>query len=320
MNTIEEAFDHDRALVFGIGGSGDIVGSIPTARLLEGHGLDVTLGGVTWEPVPADPRPGPRSFDEIVNLEELSGSVGLANKDTRTRAGLEFTETRVARFFSEEVVLIDATRGPAELTEDLDAAANQLNIDLIIGVDAGGDVLARGDEPGLRSPVIDGIGLAALDDVSTAAGLGVFGYGSDGELTIDELESAIARIAADDGLLGAWGLTNRVRNELRDLLQVVETEASRLPVEAAGGDIGPRTIRGGELTVSVQMPSMVTYYFDPETTASLSRPTRLVRGAETFSDAAEVLREEGYTTELDIEERRLAANAGYSPDDGEGGP
>lgn len=45
METIEEAFKHERALVFGIGGSGDIVGSIPTARLLELHGVEVSIGG-----------------------------------------------------------------------------------------------------------------------------------------------------------------------------------------------------------------------------------------------------------------------------------
>lgn len=63
MDTLEECFEADRALVFGAGCCGDVVSAVPTARLLEGHGVDVVLGGVAWERVVVDPRPGPRRFD-----------------------------------------------------------------------------------------------------------------------------------------------------------------------------------------------------------------------------------------------------------------
>lgn len=99
-----------------------------------------------------------------------------------------FTETVVARHYDTDTALIDISNGVDAVRRGLDAAAEQLGIDLVVGVDAGGDVLARGDEPGVRSPVIDGIGLVALDDLDTDACLGVFGYGSDDKLTHDELE------------------------------------------------------------------------------------------------------------------------------------
>ena len=60
METLEACFSADRALVFGAGCCGDVVSGIPTARLLELHGVDVILGGVAWERVVVDPRPGPR--------------------------------------------------------------------------------------------------------------------------------------------------------------------------------------------------------------------------------------------------------------------
>ncbi|MFC7209283.1 DUF1152 domain-containing protein [Natronoarchaeum sp. GCM10025321] len=75
--------------------------------------------------------------------------------------------------------------------------------------------------------------MVALDDLETADCLGVFGYGSDGELTLDELEVRFEAIASRDGLLDAWGLTPHVRNELEDVLAHVETEASGVPIEAA---------------------------------------------------------------------------------------
>lgn len=63
-----------------------------------------------------------------------------------------------------------------------------IHLDLVIDGDAGGDVLAVDDEPGLRSHVTDGFGLAHLEALETDPCLGIFGYGSDGELTIEELE------------------------------------------------------------------------------------------------------------------------------------
>lgn len=305
MDSLEELFRFDSALVFGIGGSGDIVGSIPTARLLEGHGLDVVLGGITWEPVPTDTRPGPRSFEEIENIERVSETVALAGGETRTTDGLEFTETSVARHYDARTALIDISHGVDAVRRGIDEAARQLNFDLVVGVDAGGDVLAKGDEPGVRSPVTDGIGLVALEDLDTAACLGVFGYGSDGELTLEELEGRFEAIASRDGLLGAWGLTPRVRDELEGVLEHVETEASRIPVEAARGVFGRRTIRGGEVSVRLTPTSPVTFYFDPATVATTSRIATQVRGTDDLDEAAASLNELGLQTEFETERRRL---------------
>lgn len=305
MDSLEALFGFDSALVFGIGGSGDIVGSIPTAQLLERHGLDVVLGGIAWEPVPKDTRPGPRSFDEIDGLDRVSETVGLASDETRTHDGLEFTETVVARHYDTETALIDISHGVDAVRRGIDAAARKLDIDLVVGVDAGGDVLARGDEPGLRSPVTDGIGLVALDELETNACLGVFGYGSDGELTLNELEARFEAIAARDGLLGAWGLTPHVRNEIEDVLDHVETEASRVPVEAARGNFGQRTIRDGEVSIRLTPTSPVTFYFDPTAVAATSRIAAWVRDTNGLDEATAALQGIDLPTEFETERKRL---------------
>lgn len=307
METLEDAFDVDRALVFGIGGSGDVVGAIPTARLLETHDVEVTLGGTTWEPVPYDSKPGPRSFDEIENLTTVSETVGIATEQTVTTDGLEFSETKVARYYSEEVVLIDLAGGAVAMRDGLATACDALSFDLVVGVDAGGDVLASGNESGLRSPVTDAYGLVALDELAVSSVLGVFGYGSDGELSRDALDAALARIAAGDGLAGAWGLTKRIRDDLEGVLDVVDTEASRLPVEAARGNVGSRTIRGGEVSLTLSPIAMVTFYFDPGVVADHSDIAATVRGTTTLEEATEALRREGYPIEFDIERNRLTS-------------
>lgn len=305
MDTLEERFDDERVFVFGAGGSGDVIGSIPTARLLESHGVEVVLGGMAWEPVPTDMRAGPRRVDDLSYAEMVAEGVALVTGESRTSDGLRFTESLVAEYYDEPVVLLGLHGGPAALRRGIEALCDDLDIDGVVGVDAGGDVLASGSEPGLRSPLTDGYALSALAVADVESCLGVIGYGSDGELTIDELESAIGRIAAAGGLLGAWGVTQAVRRELEPLLEIVDTEASRLPVEAARGELGERTIRGGEVELDVRSPASVTFYFDPAIVADQSDVATRIRELESLEEATKALGVAGYTTEFEIEARRL---------------
>ncbi|MDY6780766.1 MAG: DUF1152 domain-containing protein, partial [Halobacteria archaeon] len=296
--------------VFGIGGGGDVVGAVPTARLLHDHGVETTLGGVAWERVPYDEKPGPRSLDEVRNIEKVNDTFGFAGPDTRTKDGTVFTETRVARHYGEEVALIDITDGYEGVELGLKGACDEMGFDLVVGVDSGGDVLARGDEDGVESPLADGIALAVLDGFEssseTAAMLGVFGYGSDGELTLEELDEGIRRAASRDGLLGAWGLTPRTLDEMGSLLdRIGTTEASRLPVEAARGEMGEREIRDGARTVRLTPASATTFYLSPGSVSRTSRISEHVRKTTNIEEAHERLRSEGMTTELDVENERL---------------
>lgn len=289
METLEELFDYERALVFGVGGCGDIVSTIPTARLLESHDTDVVLGGVAWERVVVDPTPGPRHFGEITGIEQLNDTAALATAETHTQDGIEFAETRVARHYDEDVVLIDIGGGARGVARGLDDACDQLDIDLVVGTDAGGDVLAVGDEPGIKSPLTDAVMLSVLTLLDVDTCLGMYGYGSDGELTLDEITAGIGRAARRDGLLGAWGLTPRIVDELDALLEVVTTEASRLPVEVTRGKLGDEAIRKGERSVELTPASTVTFYLDPATVAGTSDLDNYVRETESFEDAQEAL-------------------------------
>jgi hypothetical protein len=301
IESLEDAFDCDRALVFGIGGGGDVVGTVPTARLLERHGVDVILGGIPWERAILDPTPGPFPLADLNPLEGVSDTVGLATAATRSVDGVDFAESQVAAHYDEAVAMVDITPGPATVAAGIAAACDALDLDLVVGVDAGGDALARGHEPGIRSPIADAIGVATLDALSTPSMLGVYGWGSDGELTQSELEGALAAVADRGGLLGAWGLTPQTVSALEGLLETVETEASRLPVEAARGGLGKRTIRDGTRTLHLTAASTVTYYLDPGAVAAVSDPVARVGDAESLDAAHRALRDADYVTELAIE-------------------
>lgn len=303
--TLEDALEADRALVYGVGGGGDVVGAIPTARFLERHGVETLLGGVPWERPVVDPTPGPYPLAGIDEIERISQTVGLASGETRSGDGVVFAESRVADHYDEKVALIDIAGGPPTVAEGLDAASQALDLDLIVGVDAGGDALARGGEPGIRSPMADAVAVASLDLAAVPSIIGVYGWGSDGELTPAELDSALAEVASRDGLLGAWGLTPTVRRELEDLLEVVPTEASRLPVDAARGGLGEREIRDGTRSLRLTAASTITFYCATGAVAAGSDPARQVREASDLEAAHAALRQAGYVTELAIERGEL---------------
>jgi len=154
-----------RALVIGVGGGGDVVGALATARFLEFCGLPFHLGGLSWERFVYDPIPGPRSFVEIENARMLHPHAWMVNDKTHTHYGVRFTETEMAALYGWEVLHIDINAGVVGTVAGLEAAMTALGTDLLVGIDVGGDSLAQGGEAGLRSPLADAIMLAAFTEM-----------------------------------------------------------------------------------------------------------------------------------------------------------
>lgn len=193
-----------RALV--VGGGGDVVGALAAARFLEFCGLKFELGGLSWERYVFDPVPGPRKLCEVENVRVIHEYAWMANGDSRTTNGISFAEAKMAAVQGKEVLLLDISGGVEGAVHGLEAAMKELKTDLLLGLDVGGDSLAQGHEPGLRSPLADSIVLAAFAELEKRGWRtfwGVFGYGSDGELSVEEIELALGALASAGGLLGA---------------------------------------------------------------------------------------------------------------------
>lgn len=294
--------------MIGIGGGGDVVGALATAEAarIYDHARPV-LGGLSWERRPVDPLPGPRAAAEIEGAETIAPGVLLAGPRTRVRAsGVRFAESRMAEFLGEPTVLVDVNPGPATVAAGLAAAAQQLGCDLIVMIDVGGDVLAAGDEAGLRSPLADAVMLAAAGELVRGGRrvmLGVFGAGCDGELTPNEVMGRISEVAAAGGLLGVRGLTEPVARRLEEATKFVITEASAQAVRAFRGACGEAAIRGGATRVQLGPVAAMTFYLDVERTlSSVGRLAAAVAGARDLEAANLALRELGVRSELDLEQ------------------
>ncbi|MBI1995349.1 MAG: DUF1152 domain-containing protein [Deltaproteobacteria bacterium] len=297
-----------RALVIGVGGGGDVVGALAAARFLEFCGLEFVLGGLSWERSVYDPIPGPRKLSEVRNVRDLHEYAWMANGNSQTTTGVPFAESKMAAVQGQEVLLIDINGGVKGAVDGLEVAMKELSTDLLVGLDVGGDSLAQGDEPGLRSPLADSIMLAAFAEMEKLGHRtlwGVFGYGSDGELTVDEIESALSKLAGAGGLLGGWSLTPKVAAELEEVVKTVPTEASAVPVRCFRGAWGESKIRSGQRSVKLTPLTALTFFMSTtKLYETLSRPARAVRVSASLEDANDALHAIGVSTELDFERNK----------------
>lgn len=297
--------DSKHALVIGVGGGGDVVGALAAARFLEFCGLRFTLGGLSWERNVYDPLPGPRKLSETKHVKALHEFAWLANPQSQTSTGVPFAEAKMAQVIGREVLLVDINGGVNGVVAGLEAAIDALGTDLLVGLDVGGDSLAQGHETGLRSPLADSVMLAAMAALASRGHRtiwGVFGFGSDGELTVDEIELALSKLGAANGLLGAWSLTPKIAAELETVIETVPTEASAIPVRCFRGGWGRHEIRRGQRQVKLTPLTALTFFMSTgKLYDTLARPAQAVRQSATLDEANDALYAIGIRTELDYE-------------------
>ncbi len=293
--------------MIGIGGGGDVVGALATAEQLRVYdGADPVLGGLTWERGPIDPEPGPRRAGEIADTRQIAPGVLEAGPGTRVRdRDVVFAESRMAEYLRRSTVLVDISSGPATIASGLAEATDALACDQLVFVDVGGDVIAAGNEPGLRSPLCDAVMLAAAAHLVRAGRsvlLGIFGIGCDAELTSAEVLERIALVAAAGGLCGARGLTAPVADAVEAAIRLVPTEASAQAVRAFRGASGITTIRGGRRSFELSTVASVTFYLDVMRSIEAAGPlAAAVMDAGSLEEANDALHARGVRTELDLE-------------------
>ena len=216
----------------------------------------------------------------------------------------------MARHLGEPVLLLDPSDGPAGVAVGLIDAARELQCDVVVLVDVGGDVLAHGDEAGLASPLADAVCLAAAPAL-VAAGLqpllAVFGTGCDGELTPEEVLERVAEVTRAGGGAGTWGPGPAELAWLEAAVEQVPTEASAMALRCARGETGMTTIRRGRRTVQLTAAGGLVFFFDPIVALrSTARCAVLVEHARSLREANEILLAHGISTELDYEAKRAS--------------
>jgi hypothetical protein len=208
----------------------------------------------------------------------------------------------VAEVLDEETVLVDLNQGVQGVIEGLDEAMGQLGIDLFVGIDVGGDVLASGTEEGLHSMLADSMMLAAMVNLRVPTILGVLGCCTDGELSFEQFNEQVARVAGYGGLLGARGLTPEDLRALDEIIPKTKTESTALAVQAARGRRGEVEIRHGYRKVLLTSLAAMTFYFDPRVVFErVSKVARELVRTRSLDEAQGVLERAGVPSELTFE-------------------
>ncbi|MFE5923803.1 DUF1152 domain-containing protein [Streptomyces sp. NPDC056468] len=104
------------------------------------------------------------------------------------------TLPRLAAELPHTFALIDPYEGAEGVTRQLNELVSHLQPEPIDLLDVGGDILARGEEPALKSPLADALGLAACCQVNVPIRLLVVGLGLDGELPLEGLRGTLGPI------------------------------------------------------------------------------------------------------------------------------
>ncbi|MCX8172463.1 MAG: DUF1152 domain-containing protein [Archaeoglobaceae archaeon] len=286
-----------KAFVFGMGGGGDIVSTIPIANFLRLFDFKIVYGGVIWDRLVVDPKPGPRAIEELENIQRFNEVIAFVDETTKTHYGVKPNLARAAKLLG-KVVALDITKGVKKLSKGLEEFIQKEKIGVVVGVDAGGDSLAVGYESGVRSPLADGVSVAVLEEIDGI--VSVVGIGGDGELKFEELMLNISELIRRNGFLGCSSLTSEDCEDMLKLSENVITEASRIPLMALSGEFGIRKIRKGR-TVLITPISALVFYFKASKVFEMNETARLIKDCRDLEEANSILNKNGIITELDYE-------------------
>ncbi len=298
----------DKILVFAAGGGGDVATASAFALKLRKYNVDSYIAAAPWERLAIDPVPGPIKFDEIIN-SSYTGDYFIVVDDSsyaiREGKKIIFQAVNASKASSMQVYLCDMNTGVEGLTKCFREVSDYLGIDMIIGLDVGGDILADGYEENLWSPLADQLSLSSLykvmnlDGVSTE--VAVASPGADGELDREYIFNKIDKIALEGGLLETIGFGKLDVKVLEKIFSLTITEAGKAILDALKGFRGWRKIRNGTRSVYIDLLSTLIFIMDTSILFERSSMAKKIYGSKNIDEADDMLLRMGVATEYELE-------------------
>ncbi|MBD0744106.1 hypothetical protein BG418_21325 [Streptomyces sp. CBMA152] len=252
-----------------------------------------------WDRLLIDPVPGPRGAHNFTGLAPLTPAVLAVPAEARPIPPAGSTLPRLAQELPNTFALLDPHHGAEGITRQLEALLRHLEPDSIDLLDVGGDILARGDEPTLKSPLADALTLAACCQVNASIRLLVAGPGLDGELPPEDLR----------GLLGplVHTLTARDVDPISSVLEWHPSEATAMLAATARGARGTCEVRDAGLPVPLTDEGPTVHEVDLDEALSRNRLARTLMTTTTLDEAEAHCREVCGTSEIDYERDKAAS-------------
>jgi hypothetical protein len=293
------------------GGGGDVLGALMVALSEGADPRGTHIATFAWERKRFDPRPGPRAAEDFVNLLAPSSGVRQMAQDSRLRRGRSFLPDLV-REAGCQIYLLDPTHGVDGLRRQLVSLGDYLGASETLVVDVGGDILARGGEPGLRSPTADAMALAAAGETGRRAWIIALGLGLDGELTRRQWRAACrAGALHEETDIEPARLEADAAAYVRRLLSWHPSEVAGLACLAALGYQGTAEVRADGLQVRIDRDAATVHRFEYAWVMARNRVAQAVRDTTSLADVEAAVRRTVGRSELEDERSMLARRARY---------
>lgn len=289
------------SLLVAAGGGGDALAAVVISTAT-GDPAPV-VATYAWERLMVDPTPGPRCAADFTGLGGADLRQEVTSRTDTVPPGRSLLP-RLAAETAARILLLDPTHGARGIADTLLDLVDSLSPEPFRIIDVGGDAIARGDEPELRSPLADGLALAACSDLEPT-GVLVAGPGLDGELSE---ESVRARIAALGGKL-ALRLTESDVKPFLPLLSWHPSEATALLIAAARGLRGQVEIREQAAPVTLTEHSAHVYWLPFAEVRAGSLLVPALERSRSLEEAETITRQVVGHSEIDYERQKTARRA-----------
>ncbi|MEU8784015.1 DUF1152 domain-containing protein [Streptomyces sp. NPDC048637] len=291
-------------LIVAAGGGGDAVAATMLDAALYGGGTPATVLTYAWDRLLIDPVPGPRGPANFTGLRPLTRSVQTVPADATPIAPAGSTLPRLAAELPQAFALIDPHHGAEGMVRQLEEIVQYLAPESIDLLDVGGDILARGDEPTLRSPLADALTLAACCELNFPVRLLVAGPGLDGELPADALRDRLGPVALT--------LTTEHVTPVSAVLEWHPSEATAMLAATVRGARGLCEVRDAGPPVPLTDEGATVYEADLDEALDRNQLARAILATENLHQVEEYSREICGFSEID-DERDKAGRLGSRP-------
>lgn len=285
-------------LIVAAGGGGDAVAAAMLDAALYGGDNPAVILTYAWDRLLVDPVPGPRGPSDFTGLEPITPSLWSVPAEARPIAPAGSTLPRLAAELPHTFALIDPHHGAEGITRQLEELASHLEPTSIDLLDVGGDILARGNEPTLKSPLADALTLAACCQVNAPVRLLVAGPGLDGELPLDEVRNLLGPLVRT--------LTAKDTETVGSILEWHPSEATGMLVATARGVRGICEVRDAGLPIPLTDDGPTVHEVDLDDALNRNELARAILSTTTLDEVEAHSREVCGYSEIDYERNKAA--------------
>ncbi|MFF0445955.1 DUF1152 domain-containing protein [Streptomyces sp. NPDC004609] len=283
-------------LIVAAGGGGDAVAAAMLDAALYGTYEPAVILTYAWDRLLVDPVPGPRSPDDFTGLRTLTPHVQVVTADTEPVPPAGSTLPRLARELPQTITLIDPRHGAQGIAAQLTSLVEHLEPESIDLLDVGGDILAKGGEPTLRSPLADALTLAACCQLDFPVRLLIAGPGLDGEIGAGTLRRLLGRNIVT--------LAPEHVDPVDGILQWHPSEATAMLAATARGIRGLCEVRDAGLPVPLTDEGPTVHEVDLDNAFTRNRLARATASTTTLAEAEQLSREICGFSEIDYERNK----------------